>query len=30
MKVSFEMRTLRVPAAFHAAPSYKNPTRFAL
>jgi len=27
--LSFEMRTLRVLAAFHAAPSHKNSTRFA-
>jgi len=27
--LSFEMRTLRVPAAFHAAPSHQNATRFA-
>ena len=27
MKVSFELRTLRVPAAFHAAPSHKNPIK---
>jgi len=28
--LSFEMRTLRVLAAFHTAPSHKNSTRFAL
>jgi len=27
--LSFEMCTLRVPAAFHAAPSHQNSTRFA-